>query len=232
METALKLLLFDIDGTLIRTGGAGRLSMSRAFAQLYGIPDGFDTIQMMGRTDPSILHEAVSGHGLPWNENTVAEFKALYTGILADEIKVKRDNRFVCPGITELLTLIAAEKHPVLGILTGNWKSTAMIKLDYFRLSPFFKIGVFADDAYYREDMVPVAVKRWQETIHAPVHPSEIAVIGDTPLDIECARPHGVRTVGVATGFHTPDLLSASKPDLVFTDFGKWRESAEQLLAL
>jgi phosphoglycolate phosphatase-like HAD superfamily hydrolase len=230
-ENRLKLLLFDIDGTLIRTGGVGRHSMALAFEELYHIPNGFDSIQMMGRTDPSILNEAMTNHGLEWNESAINPFRERYCTILQREIVRPRKNKYICQGIPQLLQMLNVRSDTVIGLLTGNWKRTAMLKLNHFGIDKFFKLGVYADDAYYREDMVPVALTRWEATFSVPINPADIFVIGDTPLDITCARPHGVRTVGVATGFHSFEELAALGPDLTFEHFGDWKSAAEKLMA-
>jgi phosphoglycolate phosphatase len=220
----LKLILFDIDGTLIRTAGAGRISMEYSFQKIYGIRNGFRDIQMMGRTDPSILREALANHDLEWDEVKAEAFKDVYFRILREEIEVPRPGKRLCPGILELLTEL--KKHPdfAQGLLTGNWRESAYIKLRHFRIDTYFPFGAFADDSPVREELVPFAVKRFQEFYQAIIKKKDVYIIGDTPADIQCARPYGATTIAVATGFHTYEQLGREKPDYLFADLGNWKE--------
>jgi phosphoglycolate phosphatase-like HAD superfamily hydrolase len=108
-----------------------------------------------------------------------------------------------------------------LALLTGNWKRSAYTKLGHFKLDTYFPFGAFGDDSSKREDLVPVAMERFlRASCGVPVSTGDVFVIGDTPLDVSCARPYGVRTVAVATGFHSVDDLKIENPDFVFADLG------------
>ncbi len=194
------------------------MAMNRAFETMTRIQDGFDGIQMMGRTDPSLLDEVLARHGLSWTAEKMTEFKVLYGEILIGEMQDPERTQYVCPGILPLLEAIRSRPDAVLGLLTGNWEPTARIKLGHFRLNSFFPNGVFADDAYRREDMVPVAWSRFRDLFDWKANPKDVIVIGDTPTDIRCAAPHGATTVAVATGFHSFRELSEQHPDLVYED--------------
>ena len=212
-------LLFDIDGTLIRSAGAGRTAMERAFRKIYGVENGFENIHMMGRTDPGILMEALKNHGLEWQECQVDRFKKLYFQKLEAEIKMPREAKRICPGILPLLGELRERSDVVLGLLTGNWRTSGYIKLRHFRLDEYFSIGAFGDDSYQREAFVPIVMERLEKQQGIRSVPERVFVIGDTPLDVRCAKPHGVKTVAVATGFHTVEQLTPDGPDFLFQDF-------------
>jgi phosphoglycolate phosphatase len=210
----MKLLLFDIDGTLLMSGGAGRQAMNRAFFHCYGFENGFQDINMMGRTDPLILKEALLKHHLPYTENTI--FQRVYYGFLEEELLKPASNKSLCPGIIDLLKKLNRENNMILGLLTGNWQRGAYLKLRHFQIQDYFLIGAYADDAEERSNLIPVALHRFREKTGTPIDPSDVFVIGDTPLDIIAARPHHVRTVGVATGFHDLESIRKENPDQLF----------------
>ena len=220
MEGAnLNLLLFDVDGTLLRSAGAGRDSMNLSFKKVFDIENGFDGIEMMGRTDPSILKEALKNNRLVWDEARVDLFRNTYFQTLEKEIERPRNGKGLCPGIQKLLQILEKRPDVVLGLLTGNWKSSAFIKLRHFSIDHYFKIGAFADDSEKRDELAPYAIKRLEEAYRVSIQSSQVYVIGDTPLDIQCARPHRVRTIAVATGFHSITELETEKPDYIFENF-------------
>jgi phosphoglycolate phosphatase-like HAD superfamily hydrolase len=215
----VKYYLFDIDGTLVRTAGAGRRSLEIAFRAVYGIRNGFEDIQMMGRTDPSILEEALNKHDISWDEEEVTRFRRMYFNVLEKEIKAPRRGKRVCRGVPGLLESLRGWHQCRLGLLTGNWRASAHLKLRHFNLDQYFETGAFADDSSDRNALVPVALDRFQEKFGLSVNKQDTYVIGDTPLDVKCAKPHGVRSVAVATGFHSVEELQAAAPDYVFKDF-------------
>ncbi|MBN2031106.1 HAD family hydrolase [bacterium] len=215
----MKLLLFDIDGTLIRTAGAGKVSMERSFEDVFGIGNGFHNIHMMGRTDPSILMEALSSHHLGWDEEKADRFRETYFSILKNEIQIPRPGKRVCPGVRPLLRLLDKRSDIILGLLTGNWQQSAMIKLGYFKIDHYFTMGAFADDSSDRNELVPIAIERLKKEQKIQIQKQNVYVIGDTPLDIHCAKPYGVRTMAVATGFHSFQDLASEKPDYLFHNF-------------
>jgi phosphoglycolate phosphatase len=215
----LKLLLFDIDGTLVHSGGAGKDAMERAFEKVYGAAGAFGRVQLMGRTDSSILKEVLEQQGRVWTEKETEKFREFYFWFLEEELEKPRQGKRLCPGILALLSSLQ-EKHDLeLGLLTGNWRYGAQLKLRHFGIDGFFKLGAFADDSIRREDLVPIAMERYRNTSGIRLGKDDVFVIGDTPLDILCAKPHGVRTVAVATGMHTLDQLKAENPDHAFENF-------------
>lgn len=215
----MKLLLFDIDGTLIRTAGIGRDSMEEAFAQVFGPENGLKDIEMMGRTDPSILKEVLQNHNLVWSPTKELEFKETYFKILEKNIDSPKPGKRLCPGILELLTALNERTDIALGLLTGNWRYGSYLKLKHFNIDNFFSIGAFSDDSEDRNQLVPFAVERFKKEYDQSLTSKDIFVIGDTPKDIACARPHGAHSVAVATGFHNLESLEAANPDFLFENF-------------
>lgn len=204
------LLLFDIDGTLLLSGRAGLRALDRAFEQLLGINDAFAGIKANGRTDGYLLHEAARRKGVALSGEQIDRLKSSYFDLLAEEIVHPGEGRKeVMPGVRPLLHSLQARNDVVLALLTGNFERSARIKLDYFDLSRPFRFGAYGDDAVDRNMLVPVALTRAREAGHDP-HVDRVIVIGDTPLDVECARAGGVRALGVATGSNSvSELLEA-----------------------
>jgi phosphoglycolate phosphatase len=213
------LLLFDIDGTLIRSAGAGKKAMERALEAVYGVKNGLRNIQMMGRTDPSIVDEVVLQYHLVDSKEKRERFRNFYFGLLEDEIKIESPEKRVCAGIESLLKILHQKEDAILGLLTGNWRQSGLIKLRHFGIDGYFETGAFADDSPLREELAPIAVERAEKLKGQSISKERVFVIGDTPLDIQSARPSGVKTVAVATGIHTLDQLASEKPDFLFADF-------------
>lgn len=216
---SLKLLLFDIDGTLILSGGAGRRAMSLGFQEITGIPGGFETVSMMGRTDTGILREVLENHGMAWEEDMIRRFKKSYFRILSEELGRSRDGQEICPGVNELLPALEKRRDVLLGLLTGNWSESSGIKLRHFGLARFFPIGVYADDSAKRENLVPIMLNRVKQERGLTIAGQDVFVIGDTPLDVQCGKPHGVQTIAVATGIHSTEELRQAGPDHLFENF-------------
>ena len=193
--------------------------MDRAFEMVYGFRDGFQDIEMMGRTDPSILKESLKNHHITWNVEEVGRFREIYFRILEEEIDLPRPGMRLCPGIQILLDSLVDRPEFILGLLTGNWRTSAYLKLRHFGIDRYFTLGAFADDSALREDLVPSALDRLKRDRRIEVANEDVYVIGDTPLDILCAKPHGVRTVGVATGFHSLEEIASENPNFIFRDF-------------
>jgi phosphoglycolate phosphatase len=214
----MKLLLFDIDGTLMLSGGAGVRAMNEAFRQMYGVAGAFDGVNLAGRTDTSILRDACRRFGFDNDEASETAFKELYASLLPEEwhkpIGVKR----LMPGVEELMRHLHGRPGVILGPLTGNWQISGRIKLRFFGLDDYFPFGAFADDSELREELVPFAVSRCRLLYDWTPPGSEIYVIGDTPSDILCARPHGARSVAVAAAHYGIQDLAAYQPDYLLAD--------------
>ncbi len=223
------LLLFDIDGTLVLSGRAGLRALNRAFEQATGVADAFHGINPAGRTDGYLLEAAATRAGLVLTPGLRDTIRAQYFEALLDEIQQPGEGRkAVMPGIRPLLSRLQGRDDVVLALLTGNYEQSARIKLEYFDLWAPFRFGAFADDASDRNQLVPIALGRARDAGCEP-HADRVIVIGDTPLDIECARAGGVRALGVATGSHAVDELREAGADHVLEDLSDTQHVIELL---
>ena len=213
------LYLFDIDGTLVITGGAGQRAMNRAFRDVFGVPDAFIGVELAGRTDTSLLADAFARQRMDITLEATSAFRSRYLVCLREEVPRPGPNKRVLPGIAELLTALDAEPHSFLALLTGNYCDAAEVKLGHFDLWRYFRCGAFGEDHGDRNALVPVALER-ARSIGLPPHVDEarVVVIGDTPRDVACAHAHGARCLAVATGEYSADALRAAGADAVFDD--------------
>jgi phosphoglycolate phosphatase len=211
------LVLFDIDGTLVLTGGAGVRAMNRACEDLVSGADAMSGVVFAGRTDWSILDNILRNHGHTLDEMLLDELRRRYVTHLAEEIELPgRGVKDVMPGIRGLLDVLQARDDVRLGLLTGNFIEGARIKLEYFDLWKYFPWGAFGGDAANRNDLVPIAVARAREHGIDAVDPADVIVVGVTPNDIECARAAGATPVAVATGSYSTEQLRTAGADIVF----------------
>ena len=213
------LLLFDIDGTLITTGGAGYRSIKRALEVSLGVEGALDGIPVAGRTDSIILRDAV--HAIAGQELTVElrnRIRDTYMEILREEIELVGGGPGVLPGVQELLERLADDPAYHVALLTGNFSQTAEIKLGYFDLWRHFAWGAFGEDAVHRNDLLPVALARYRERTGHGIAPANVVIIGDTPNDVEVARVGQARSVCVTTGQFDRASLQAAGADVVFHD--------------
>jgi len=214
-----KLVLFDIDGTLVLTGGAGLRAMNKACAELVGHAEALAGIPVAGRTDRVILSDVVQRIGRELDEPLLEHLRDRYLAHLAEEIQHPgRGPRGVMPGIRPLLDTLRERDDVFLGLLTGNFEEGARIKLEHFDLWKYFRCGAYADDAADRNALVPFALQRARGCGLPEVGPRDILVVGDTPHDVACARAVGAVAVGVATGGFTTAQLDESGADVVFED--------------
>jgi phosphoglycolate phosphatase len=212
-----KLVLFDIDGTLVLTGGAGLRAMNRACREVVGHADALDGIPVAGRTDWIILHDTLARLGRPLDQLLFDLLRDRYVAYLREEIQHPGFGfNGALPGVTVLLDELRPRDDIFLGLLTGNFEAGARIKLERFALWHYFRCGAFGDDAPDRNALVPVAVERASACGAPSVEPSDVLVVGDTPHDIACARAAGATPVGVATGNYTADELRACGAEIVF----------------
>jgi phosphoglycolate phosphatase-like HAD superfamily hydrolase len=210
------VLLFDIDGTLVLTGGAGGRAMTRAFEDLYGVANAFDGVPFNGRTDAWILSRAAAAHEI--GEEALARFKPLYLDYLAEELHRPGPRKGVMPGVGPLLDALSRRDDVFLALLTGNFERGARLKLEHFDLWRYFTCGAFGDTTHDRNGLLPDALARIAFCGGPQAAPADIVIIGDTPLDVGVAISGGTRSMAVATGSHTVDELRASGADVVFQD--------------
>ncbi|HVQ63163.1 MAG TPA: HAD family hydrolase [Terriglobia bacterium] len=218
----MKLLLFDIDGTLVLTGGAGIRALNRAFCQVVGIVNALDGIRLHGKTDPAIVREIFSARGALQNADSYDQILAAYVEFLPEEVQQSRNYR-VLPGILRFLQDFQGRSDLAFGLATGNVEAGARIKLARGNLNPFFAFGGFGSDAENRTELVRRAAHNGSRLAGVTIDPNDIFVIGDTPRDIAAGREAGYRTVGVATSDYSTEDLSAAGADLVLSDFERDR---------
>lgn len=220
-----RVFLFDIDNTLLYTGGAGTAAMNEAFRQMFGIDDGFASVEFSGRTDLHILAEGLKAHGIDGDPRGYLEAFASRYYVLLPKMLRERKGRLM-PGFPQLLEALAGETGVRIGLATGNFSQSARIKLEFYGINGYFLGGGFGEDSVDRGDVVRAAIER----VADGAAPDEIYVIGDTPHDITSALDNGVVGVGVATGSYGVEELRASGARLAFADFSDWRQAAEVLL--
>lgn len=212
-----RLVLFDIDGTLIHTGGAGVKAFSKVFATEFNLPNGTEHMKFAGRTDVGLVREFFTRNHLPPIPENFARFFDRYVFWL-DHILSHSHTR-ECPGIRPFLgALRNLPQPPLIGLLTGNIQLGAEIKLRHFGLWEEFAIGAFADDHEDRDQIAAVAHARGGRVLQTELRGEEVLVIGDTTLDIRCGRAIGAKVLAVATGGHEFDHLQAHSPDWVVKD--------------
>jgi phosphoglycolate phosphatase-like HAD superfamily hydrolase len=216
MTALRKLVLFDIDGTLVLTGGAGIRAMNRAGRAVLGVPRLLDGIPVAGRTDWSIFRDALEKIGRQLDDELFARLRDEHVSNLEDEILQRGDGvKAIMPGVRDLIAALESRGDILLGLLTGNFKSAARIKLEHFDLWRHFACGAFGDDAPDRNELVPFALERARGCGLPHVPYSDVVVVGDTPHDVACAQVVGARPVGVATGTYTVEQLQQSGAPVV-----------------
>ena len=213
----IRLVLFDIDGTLIRTGGAGVKAFGRAFATEFALPQGTDRLKFAGRTDTGLVREFFQSNQI---EPTPENFQRFFDSYVfwLDHL-LGQLHGGLCPQVREFLHDVQAlPQPPLLGLLTGNIRLGAEIKLRHFQLWEEFETGAFADDHMDRNQIAAVARERGRRLLPGKLRGEEILVIGDTPLDIECGRAIDARVLAVATGGSTLAQLQTHQPDWAVAD--------------
>ncbi len=218
----MPILLFDIDGTLVRTGGAGKAAMEAALKVAFGVTEIRDVVLYSGRTDRAIGRDLLSVHGIDPTPTNQVRLQDAYLAHLPACLKTH--GGAVCPGIGELLRDLHPRPGVVLGLLTGNIRVGAQHKLGHFGLWDFFACGGFGDEHFDRDDVARMAMAEVRSHLGREFDAGDVWVIGDTPLDVKCARAVGAKAVAVATGWHPIDELTAHEPDFVFADLSNPEE--------
>ena len=218
----MRVCLFDIDGTLVNAGGAGQAAMEKALARAFGVTRPTEGISTAGRTDRAIIEDLMAFHGLPCDEATWERVREFYLEGLP--VELARLDGLALPGVNELLAELSGRDDVVLGLLTGNLVEGARRKLGHFGLDGHFDrdgqlFGGFGDHDRDRDDVA----RQGREHVRQELdwwEPNEVWVIGDTPLDVQCARAIGVRVLAVATGMFSRDEIAAGEPDQLLGDLG------------
>lgn len=217
-----RLLLFDIDGTLVSCGPRGRHVFKRALLDVFGTAGDCDAYSFSGRTDPRIVLDLLTGAGMT-EEEVLARMPLVQELYLTElERVLERDGMLLLPGVVELLEDLAARPDITLGLLTGNWEAGARTKLSRFDLNRFFPFGAFGGDRTDRDDLPPVALERAARHTGYPFRPDEALIIGDSIHDVSCARAHGVPVLAVATGHTAAEELRRAGADRVVADLTRW----------
>lgn len=215
-----RLLLFDIDGTILSTEGAARRAFNRALVEVYGTVGPLIDHPFNGKTDPQIARELMRAAELPDTEIDAGlpELWEHYLTGLEKEMQATEYRTRVYPGVRELLETLSRRTDVILALLTGNVSRGAQLKLASAGLSHYFAFGAFGSDCEQRNGLPQVAVDRARQSTGKTFVGKDVVVIGDTPSDVRCGEALGVFTVGVATGGHTCEELAAVGADVVFDD--------------
>ncbi|WP_420264503.1 HAD family hydrolase [Candidatus Magnetominusculus dajiuhuensis] len=209
-----KLILFDIDGTLMDAGGAGGKSLSDAFYELFSIKDAFRNIRFDGKTDLRIFKEGLKYHKLTDGNGVIASIREQYLSRL--RLEICTDKKHIKPGITALIEGLRGKNR--IGLLTGNLRAGAEIKLSSVGLWQHFGGGAFGDAHEDRNRLLPIAVEDFYKNTGVRFSFSQCVIIGDTPKDVDVGKTHGAFTIAVATGPYTVGELAEAGADAVFND--------------
>lgn len=222
-----KLLLWDIDGTLVTTGLAGVNAFLLAIEKTFGIQTTRDGVEFAGRTDIRIMHSMFKKLSIEPSGENLQKLQKNYFQCLAEELPRRAGK--VLPGVLEILQQSQKRGDIVLGLLTGNLSRGAEIKLTHYKIWRYFPFGAFADDSMDRNELGPVALRRAKEKFHHEFDPRHVFVIGDTPHDIECGKAIGAQTIAVATGGYTYEKLQPYAATVLFHDFSETRNFFEAI---
>ena len=222
-----KLVLFDIDGTLIDSGEAGSRALNNSFRQVFSIENAFAGIMMAGRTDIQIIKEGLAVHGLQSGDGLLSSILSEYLNSL--RIEVNNNRRHLKPGVVELLDSIKTMRGYWLGLLTGNIEKGACIKLEVFDLNRYFPIGAFGSDDEDRNGLLPIAVRKFRDMTNIDLSYNECIVIGDTPSDVRCSKPFDAISVAVSTGPYSYESLLETEADYVLKDLSGAMDLVEEL---
>lgn len=212
----MHICLFDIDGTLISSGGAGKKALEAAVVETFGITHALETLSLSGRTDLAILHDVLRLHGIEETQENWQRLSASYLKNLPAALASGSGR--ILPGIAELLDHLKDREDVGVGLLTGNIRAGARVKLGHFGLFEYFAFGGYGDRHLDRDDVAREAFEEVRNRWNGTVRSDRIWVIGDTPLDVRCARAIGAQVVAVATGWHPREELAGHQPDLLFDD--------------
>lgn len=217
----MKLILLDIDGTLVLVKGAGREAKARTMEEFFGTDAGVRTHPFGGKTDWQILSEVLEGTHFDNTPEALSRLMAGYQARMAHHLEAIIGDYPVeaCPGAHDLVTVLRGRSDIVLGLVTGNVAGTAPVKLRAAGFDPaWFVVGAYGSEALSRNDLPRLAMQRAERVTGQAFAPQEVIVVGDTVADIECARAVGAVAVAVLTGFETPEAIRAAGPDYLLPD--------------
>ena len=211
------LLLWDIDGTLVCTDRAGERSLLILIKEVYGRDLGDKLpVQLQGRTDTSIARDLLAFLGVPATLEEERRLMGAYLALLPTTLPAGKAK--LHPGIKEALDAVRAHPEIHQGLLTGNQREGARLKLSHLGIWDYFEFGAYADDSHIRDELGPFALARAKEKLGIDFPPERVYVIGDTPHDVACGKAIGAKTIAVATGSYTVEQLAALNPTHTFAD--------------
>jgi phosphoglycolate phosphatase-like HAD superfamily hydrolase len=215
----MRIVCFDIDGTLLHSHGAGRRAIHRALVEVLGTAGPIDAFRFDGRTDGEIVRRLAEGAGVDAGDGAVDRVLARYVENLRGELAGPAHRTLVYPGVHAALDALEARDDCVLGLLTGNVVEGARLKLRSAGLDPErFRVGAFGSDHHVRAELPAVAQRRAGALLGRAVPGGDVVIIGDTPADMTCGQGIGARAIGVGTAAYTPDDLRAAGAHAVFAD--------------
>ncbi len=213
-----KLLLFDIDGTLIDTAGAGRTAISAAAEEMFQAPS--PELDLEGNTDSALMTHIFQFHGVAQDAENTEELYSIYLRKLEENLAADSYAGQTLEGVVDLLEMLRYRDDVELSLLSGNLARGAAVKLDRHDLSKYFSYGAFGDDHYDRNALAPIALERAELATGFPFSPDSTMIIGDTTRDVLCAKTLGCRVLAVASGATSKEALEASGADLVLNGLG------------
>ena len=214
-----RLVLFDIDETLISSDGAGRRAIGQAIARMFNVDISKISVNLSGKTDPQILHEILKASSFTEAEveEKMAEILEIYISLLQNQIDQSK-KYIIHNGIPEILTKLENTENTFLGLLTGNIERGARMKLEKCKLNNYFPIGAYGSDSANRMELPKIATDRGSKHYELEFSPQEVTIIGDSIYDVMCAKGFGAKSLAVNTGSTKRDLLVEQEPDYLFED--------------
>ena len=227
-----KLVLFDIDGTLLLTNSTNRRILIDALMEVYGTEGSARNHSFAGKMDSVIIYEVLKEAGL--KDEHIAKKFTIVKNIYIERVKkqLHQEDVELMKGIPELLHALSERKDIALGLLTGNFEGSGRHKLALPALNHFFPFGAFADDAYHRNELPAIAVERAYNLTGKKFKGDEVVIIGDTEHDIKCARTIQAKCIAVATGTYSAEKLNAHCPAALFNDFSETERVVSSIVTI
>jgi phosphoglycolate phosphatase-like HAD superfamily hydrolase len=226
----MTLLLFDIDGTLLRVNGGVHQAVAEAIERVTGNGLSTDGVSFAGRTDLEIFRDVLVTSGVPNPDGRLHDVIARYAEIAQDTIHA--DHVEALPGVSPLLSELASRDDVFLGLVTGNVEAIAFHKLRHAGLADYFPVGAFGSDHADRAELPPLALRRASQHVEQPFSAEQTVIIGDTRHDIHCAQAAGIRSVAVCTGRFSRSELAAHTPDVLLNNLSDGRRFIERILEI
>jgi phosphoglycolate phosphatase len=234
MSNLTRLVLFDIDGTLLWPDGAGRVSMKIALEQIYGTAGPIETYKFAGYTDRRTVATLMGEAGLSQEQiwDRFGQVGPVMEAALHELLRENRHNIRPCPGAIDLVETLAEREDILVGLVTGNLQATAAIKLAAAGFEPsLFRVGAYGDEAEARAELPPRAVERARQMTGVSFKGGQIVIIGDTPDDVLCARSVGARSMAVMTGWVERPSMEAMNPTIIFDDLSNTQAVLDVIMA-